>query len=540
MINKDFLMGYGAGKAAGGGGGSSVDVVGKNITTNGDYTAPSGKAYTPIHVNVPNSYTEDDEGKVVWSGHLITQTDDTVTANGVRDTTYINQVTVDVPNTYAVGDEGKVVSGGELLSQSTTTVTQNQTLDTTTIRQVVVDVPAGGVDTLSLTANENGLYNAPSGKAYSSVTVSVNGDPSVEKKAVNFYDPYDGSRVASFTAAEALALNALPGNPSHSGLTSQGWNYTLAQMQAQVTETGSCDIGQMYRTTDRKTKLYCHFEVGRLSPYLSLQKTGQVTIDWGDGSPTELMPDVATYMTSNLQHTYAAPGDYVISIYPQSSASATIPMGLYGSYVLRPSASATGSLMYIGTIKKVEVGDQVSIGGFGGCSSLKSITLPEGLSSSLGSNCFRNCVSLTHLTIPTGVTAIPQEFAYGTPLSSISIPRGVTVIGSNSFYNNYSPLSSVSIPGTVELIHAQAFSGCKIITTITLPASVTVLGDGAFDNLESLKEMHFKPTTPPWAGTGVFTNIPTDCTIYVPTGSLSAYTSAQNYPSSSTYTYVEE
>jgi hypothetical protein len=36
-----------------------------------------------------------------------------------------------------------------------------------------------------------------------------------------------------------------------------------------------------------------------------------------------------------------------------------------------------------------------------------------------------------------------------------------------------------------------------------------------------------------------FNGIPSDCIIFVPAGSLSAYTSAQNYPSSSTYTYIE-
>ena len=58
MINQDFIMGYGAGKTAGGGGGGSgnIAVVEKNITANGDYTAPSGKAFSPVHVNVPATY----------------------------------------------------------------------------------------------------------------------------------------------------------------------------------------------------------------------------------------------------------------------------------------------------------------------------------------------------------------------------------------------------------------------------------------------------------------------------------------------------
>ena len=41
-----------AGKLSGGGGGSSVTVESLSVTTNGTYTAPTGKAYSPVSVNV--------------------------------------------------------------------------------------------------------------------------------------------------------------------------------------------------------------------------------------------------------------------------------------------------------------------------------------------------------------------------------------------------------------------------------------------------------------------------------------------------------
>lgn len=65
MINKDFLMGYGAGKAAGGGSGSSVKVISKVINANGIYTAPTGKAFSPVSVNVPFPYPTYGKVKVV-------------------------------------------------------------------------------------------------------------------------------------------------------------------------------------------------------------------------------------------------------------------------------------------------------------------------------------------------------------------------------------------------------------------------------------------------------------------------------------------
>ena len=55
----------------GGGGGGGVKAEALSVSANGDYTAPAGKAYTPVHVDVPNSYTAGDEGKVVSGGALM-------------------------------------------------------------------------------------------------------------------------------------------------------------------------------------------------------------------------------------------------------------------------------------------------------------------------------------------------------------------------------------------------------------------------------------------------------------------------------------
>lgn len=83
-------------KLNGGGGGGEVTVQSLNVTSNGTYTAPSNKAYSPVNVNVPNSYTQSDEGKVVNSGALVTQTSQSISSNGTYDTTLKNEVVVDV------------------------------------------------------------------------------------------------------------------------------------------------------------------------------------------------------------------------------------------------------------------------------------------------------------------------------------------------------------------------------------------------------------------------------------------------------------
>jgi hypothetical protein len=123
-----------------------VVLVSKSVTANGTYNPVSDSAdgYSGVTVNVPNTDTASDEGKVVVNQALTAQTSKSINANGTHDTTANNSVVVDVPNIYSAADEGKVVSSGELVSQSSMNVSANGTYDTTEKNEVVVSVPSGG------------------------------------------------------------------------------------------------------------------------------------------------------------------------------------------------------------------------------------------------------------------------------------------------------------------------------------------------------------------------------------------------------------
>ena len=102
-------------------------------------------------------------------------------------------------------------------------------------------------------------------------------------------------------------------------------------------------------------------------------------------------------------------------------------------------------------------------------------------------------------------------------------------------------LASITISDGVTKIGGEAFAYCNSLTSITIPANVTSIGSNAFQNCRSLTKLRFESATPPAvSGSSTFSGIHTDCVISVPVGSLAAYTSATNYPSSSTYTYIEE
>ena len=189
-----------------------------------------------------------------------------------------------------------------------------------------------------------------------------------------------------------------------------------------------------------------------------------------------------------------------------------------------------------------------------------TVTIPTG-TTTLGDNCFYYCYGLKEVTIPNTVTTIDNQAFYScTGLTSISIPSSVTSLGSYCFYNctgltsitlpsgittipascfyQCTALTSVDIPNTVTRLESRCFRYCSGLEEITIPSSVTSMSSYVFGNCTGLEKIRFESATPPSAGTGCFQSLPTTCVIEVPCDSLSLYTSASNYPSSSTYTYV--
>ena len=107
-----------------------------------------------------------------------------------------------------------------------------------------------------------------------------------------------------------------------------------------------------------------------------------------------------------------------------------------------------------------------------------------------------------------------------------------------NYVNDYlSLLTNIDIPDGVESIGDSAFSYCVSLTSITIPNSVTTIESSVFMSCSSLTSITFEPTTPPTLSVGL--GIPTTCIIRVPQGTLSAYTSAENYPDPSEYIYEE-
>ena len=195
-------------------------------------------------------------------------------------------------------------------------ITENGTYDVYEYGIANVNVPSSSTTVNPLSVTANGTYTAPTGTAYSPVTVNVS-SASEASDTVRFID-YDGTILHEYSKTEFLALTAMPANPSHTGLTSQGWNWSLSDAKTHVEEWDYLDIGQMYITESRDTEIDVEFPEGtlRLSPYLSLAINGTVEIDWGDNSTltTKTGTSLTTRIT-DINHTYSQPGNYTIKIH---------------------------------------------------------------------------------------------------------------------------------------------------------------------------------------------------------------------------------
>ena len=356
---------------------------------------------------------------------------------------------------------------------------------------------SGGSSTTveALSVTQNGTYTAPAGTAYSPVTVSVSGGGGDASKPVKFID-YDGTLLYSYTAAELNDLSEMPANPSHTGLTAQGWNYTLAQAKAQVTATGEAVIGQMYVTDDDKTRIYCHFEDGRLSPYFGICPNGTVTVDWGDGSATSTLKGSSLTAVKSAQHIYATSGDYVITL----TASTGTTFAFYGEsgYYSCTLRAGTGSgtdaknsnLAYVKAIKKIELGSAAKINAYAFyyCLNLSSAAIPS-TATGIGDKAFVYCVNLSGIVMPPSVTTIETTaFSNCYSLSAASISHAVTKIGSYAFESCYN-LSDIAIPSALTEIQNYAFQNCVSLPRISIPSTVASISQYSFSNCHSLHNL---------------------------------------------------
>ncbi|MBO5302701.1 MAG: leucine-rich repeat domain-containing protein [Lachnospiraceae bacterium] len=139
-------------------------------------------------------------------------------------------------------------------------------------------------------------------------------------------------------------------------------------------------------------------------------------------------------------------------------------------------------------LKKVNVPETITSikeYAFYGCSSLTDITIPDKVTS-IGGWAFQNCTSLENITIPKAVTAIGTRAFDGTKWLDAKRAENPLVIVNNIVIDGKMVQGDVDMPDTVKSICALAFRENSGLTSIIIPAGITVLDVSVFHTCSNL------------------------------------------------------
>lgn len=200
---------------------------------------------------------------------------------------------------------------------------------------------------------------------------------------------------------------------------------------------------------------------------------------------------------------------------------------------------------------------------FYGCSLLPDISLPEGLIA-IGDNAFYFCGALSSVSLPASVISVGRSAfadcmnlaaievdnnnpaycsAFGSLLDkeakillqspaarigSCAIPETVNAISDLAFFRNIG-VTTATIPEGTAIIGEGAFTGCQSLSAVTLPLSIKEIGHLAFAMCPALEAVYVANPDPAgiYMPSDAFTGIDADkCFLYVPSGSLEAYATA--------------
>lgn len=144
---------------------------------------------------------------------------------------------------------------------------------------------------------------------------------------------------------------------------------------------------------------------------------------------------------------------------------------------------------------------------------LKELTLPESLET-IGRYAFEDNRSLKSVNIPAKVKTIETQAFYGCGLTDLVIPEGVQAIGSHAFYDN-------------------------LLENLTLPSTITSIGNEAFRYNNNLQSITCNAATPPTLGDNAFSSRITP-EVKVPLASIAAYRKVYGWKDFSNYYGGEE
>jgi hypothetical protein len=126
------------------------------------------------------------------------------------------------------------------------------------------------------------------------------------------------------------------------------------------------------------------------------------------------------------------------------------------------------------------------------CKILKIINIPGNVKVSIDASAIDATITTINRPTTTAkpITSITAGYYTDNKVTTLVIPASVTSIGNEAF-QGFANLKTITIPNSVKTIGNNAFNGCINLGTITIPDSVTSIGVAAFYNCTILTSVTF-------------------------------------------------